>query len=97
MGGNNHVALLTISESVDHANSTYDAVWCLSILQCVAGSGGSVFDNNGNNIAVLNTTEQDHHADYGDRAWTARFQPGPNNGVPEPGTLALLGTFGAMA
>ena len=99
VGGNKYVALLTISDPVDYANSTSSTKWGLNLFTRVAGSGGGgfVFYNNGSNFAALNTTVWDHFSDFGDLAWTAHFRPGPNNEVPEPDTLALLGAVGIAA
>ena len=88
--GNNYVILFTITSS-DAANSTTSAWdWGLSGPP-VAGDGGGGFNfyNNGNDAGLLNTTGWDDFSDFGDLAYTATFTGSP---VPEPSSLALLGT-----
>jgi hypothetical protein len=91
--GLNYVALFTISDGADYANSSGTAIWG-DLFTAVAGDGGGGFNfyNNGSNYAGLNTTPWDDFADFGDLAWTADFTSGGSNAVPESSSFLLLGT-----
>jgi hypothetical protein len=88
--GNQYVALLTVSDPVDYANSNGTSVWGRTYTHNGNnGGGGFVFYNNGNNPGALNSNAWDNFADFGDLAWRANFRAG-NNAVPEPGSVAML-------
>jgi hypothetical protein len=86
--GQNYVALFTISNPADYANSNGTVIWGDLQVQHVAGDGGGGFNfyNNGSNYAGINTTPWDDFSDFGDSAWSANFV----SGAPEPGAVPLL-------
>ncbi|MCS6777086.1 MAG: PEP-CTERM sorting domain-containing protein [Chloroherpetonaceae bacterium] len=96
VSGSPYVALFTISDPVDYANSNGSSRWgCPLTHVSNDGGGGFVFYNNGNNFALLNSSMWDNFADFGDLAWRATFRSGSGGAVPEPGSVALLLGMGA--
>ena len=96
--GADYIALFTISgpDPTDFTNSTVNQGDGFGILpgQHVAGDGGGGFNffNNGNDFSIINNGNWPAALpDQGDLAWTAHFTSGVAV-VPEPRTLALLGT-----
>lgn len=80
----NYVALLTISNPTNYANSSGTTLWGVNLFSHVpnSGGGGFVFYNNGDDESALNTTAWDNFADFGDLAWTAVFDDMTFNTVP---------------
>jgi hypothetical protein len=94
IGGQNYVALLTVSDPADYANTTGTSSWGLNGSHSANnGGGGFVFFNHADNAALLNTATWDTFGDFGDLAWRANFTGGAV-GAPEPSSFALLGLLG---
>lgn len=93
----NYVALLTISNATNYANSSGTTVWGVNLFSHVpnSGGGGFVFYNNGNNESLLNTTAWDNFFDFGDLAWTAVFDDSSFNTVPSWNGSSAISPWGS--
>lgn len=89
--GNSYVALFTVSDPANFANSNGTISWAAinNAHGANNGGGGFVFYNHGNNSGALNTSTWDTFGDFGDAEWIARFTSA--SAVPEPSSLTLLG------
>jgi PEP-CTERM motif len=88
----NYVALLTTTDPDSiAANTSSDGSWTFGALlfQHVSGNGGGGFNFSDSPTSV--TTPWDDGSDLGDLAWTANLAS-----VPEPSSLALLGSGAAI-
>jgi hypothetical protein len=98
IGGNHYVIGFTLSSPANYAASQGDIEFQEvpnrnpnepELPAGVDGNGGAVWDNNGNNFAVLNSATWDTWGDIGDLAFTAHLTV-----VPEPSSLVMIGAAG---
>jgi hypothetical protein len=100
IGGEHYVIGFTLSSPANYAASQGDIEFQEvpnrnpyepELPAGVDGNGGAVWDNNGNNLAALNTTTWDTWGDTGDLAFTAHLTV-----VPEPAPAMMIASFGAV-